>query len=76
MQHTNEKEKKEREANKGKAPDRPQTEEEEEEAFKKRRENLEAKEAEFLQQVFDRTFSKWTEKDWKRLKALYFKAIG
>ena len=65
-----------REANKGTMPDRPQTEEEEEEAFKKRREGFEEKESEFLQEVFDRTFGDWSDKDWKRIEKLYFKSIG
>lgn len=57
------------------APDRPETEEEEEAAFKARQSMYEAKEAEFLKEVFDRTFGDWSDKDWKRLEALFFKSI-
>jgi len=53
----------------------PETEEEEEEAFKKRQESYSAKELEFMQEVFDRTFGDWSEKDWKRLQTLFYKSI-
>ena len=75
VRETEAKAKKEREANKPTMPDRPQTEEEEEAAFKKRNSGYEAKETEFLKAVFDRTFGKWTDKDWKRIEALFFKSI-
>ena len=76
VKETQEQEKKDRAANKGTVPDRPETEEEEEAAFKKRREGFEAKESEFLQAVFDRTFGDWSDKDWARIEKLFFKSIG
>lgn len=52
-----------------------ETEEEEEARFAARRSAMKEREAEFLQAVFDRTFGDWSDKDWKKIKAQYFKSI-
>lgn len=57
------------------APERPQTEEEEDEAFKARQESYKGKEAEFLKEVFSRTFGTWDDKDWSRLQKKYYKSM-
>ena len=44
-------------------------------AFRKRREAMKEREAEFLQAAFDRTFGDWDEKDWKKVQDQYYKSI-
>lgn len=71
----NEKEKKDRASGDVDVPTAPQTEEEEDEAFKNRQKRFEEKETEFLTMVFDRAFGEWSDKDWDRLKKVYFKSV-
>ena len=67
--------KKDREEGRSALPSAPQTEEEEDEAFKNRQKQFEDKESEFLTSVFERAFSKWSDKDWDRLRKAYFKSV-
>ena len=53
----------------------PETEEEEEERFKKRRDTWKEKEQELIDQIFERAFGDWTEKDWKRLADGFEKSL-
>ena len=54
---------------------KPKTEKEEDEYFRKRREAWKEKERMILDDVFDRTFRSWTEKDWAAFEKVYFKSI-
>jgi hypothetical protein len=56
--------------------EKPQTAEEEEERFRKRREQLRDQEKTLLEDVFQRTFHSWDEKDWERLEKDYLKSIS
>ena len=57
-------------------PDKPKTEEEEEEMYRKRQEAMEEKEQQFLEEVFERTFGDWSDKDWKRFESLFLKSVS
>jgi len=57
------------------AYDAPETEEEEEERFRKRREAMKEREAEFLREAFQRTFGEWDDKDWKKVQKQYYKSL-
>lgn len=54
----------------------PQTEEEEERRLRERREELRKKEKVLLDDVFERTFRSWSERDWERFDKAFAKAIG
>lgn len=54
----------------------PQTEEEEEEMFRNRRTKLREREEEFLERVFNRTFSGWSTKDFEKLDKAFLKSIS
>ena len=60
----------------GEAAKEATTEEEEEEQLKNRRQALKDKEKEFLQQVFQKTFGDFTDKDWLRLNDDFVKSLG
>lgn len=53
----------------------PKTEEEETELFRKRQEFWKNKEREFLDQLESRTFEGWSEKNWKKFNASYWKGL-
>ncbi len=57
-------------------PDKPKTEEEEEEMYRKRREAMKEREQQFMEEVFERTFGDWSEKDWKRFNSLFLKYVS
>ncbi len=54
----------------------PETEAEEEEYFRRRRQALKEKEGKLLEEVFERTFKDWTDRDWAQFKKLYEDSLG
>ena len=53
----------------------PKTEEEESALFRKRQEYWKSREREFLDTLKARTFEGWSEKDWKKFNASYWKGL-
>ena len=47
-----------------------------EELHRKLREDLRNQEKELLQEVYNRTFADWTEKDWEKLDKAFLKSIS
>ena len=54
----------------------PKTEEEEDAWFRNRRSNLQEKRKVILEDVYFRTFSDWTDKDWEKFDKAFQKEIG
>ena len=50
----------------------PETEEEEDRRFRDRQNKWREREREMLDALRDRTFTGWTDKDWRKLNALYW----
>jgi len=59
-----------------KGPDEgPKNEKEEEEMIRRRQESWRTQEKAFLDRVYERVFSKWSDKDWDQFDAGYFKDL-
>jgi hypothetical protein len=68
---------KEADASAGKKKDgEPKTEEDEDEAFKSERQAWKQREKRIMEEVWHKTFSGWTDFEWKRFEEIYFKAIN
>lgn len=55
---------------------KPKTEEEEDEAFKKRRNAWKQSERAILDEVFQRTFRGWSDRDWEKFEKAYLKSLN
>ena len=54
----------------------PETEEEEDQYFLRRRQALKERESKLLEEVFERTFKDWSDKDWAIFDKVYQDSIG